>query len=100
MQLLLNVIDFGLSPAQAVSAPRFGTSHHIGSFRQPPPLLGSMLLDPQIGHQTIQELKGRGHKITLWQRVHWLPVLLRIDPYTGVLEAAGDPRARRHAAAY
>jgi gamma-glutamyltranspeptidase/glutathione hydrolase len=100
LQLLVDVIDFGLSPAEAVSLPRFGTNHHIGSFRQPPPQLGSLLLDPLIGDQTIQELKGRGHKITLWQRVHWLPVLLRIDPQTGLLEAAGDPRARRHAAAY
>ena len=100
LQLLLNVIDFDLSLPQAVAAPRFGTSHHIGSFRQPPPLLGSLLIDPAIGDQAIQELKRRGHKVTLWDRVPWLPVLLRIDPHTGVLDAAGDPRARRHAAGY
>src|SRR5262249_44860373 len=41
LQLLLNVIDFGMSPADAVSAPRFGTEHHLGSFRQKAPVLGS-----------------------------------------------------------
>ena len=100
LQLLLDVIDFGLTPAQAVTAPRFGTSHHIGSFRQAPPSLGSLLLDAQIDVKTIQHLEGRGHKITLRKGPLWTPVLLRIDPKTGALDAAGDPRAKRHAGAY
>jgi gamma-glutamyltranspeptidase / glutathione hydrolase len=100
LQLLLNAIDFGMGPRQAVTAPRFGTNHHLGSFRQKAPELGSLLLYPEIGDKTTKELKGRGHKVTISKRALWAPVMLRIDPKTGVIEAAGDPRARRHAAAY
>src|SRR5262249_1860714 len=49
LQLLLNCIDFGLSPAEAVTAPRFGTNHHLGSFRQTPPQLGSLLIYEEVG---------------------------------------------------
>ena len=44
LQILLDVIDFGLSPAEAVTAPRFITDHFIGSFNQPPAKLASLLM--------------------------------------------------------
>src|SRR5439155_17055385 len=46
LQLLVSAIDFGMSPADAVTAPRLGTKHHPGSFRQAPPELGSLTLSP------------------------------------------------------
>src|SRR5262249_11724152 len=49
LQVLLNVIDFGLAPKDAVTAPRFGTNHHLGSFRQTKPDLGSLRLNTDIG---------------------------------------------------
>src|SRR5262249_6640464 len=98
LQMLTGVIDFGLSPAQAVTAPRFGTHHHLGSFRQAPPQLGSLLLSPELGGLQ-QDLAERGHVVTL-RRPPEAPVVLRRDPASGQIEAAGDPRARRHAVAY
>lgn len=100
LALLLDVIDFGMSPADAVTAPRFGTNHLLGSFRQTAPQLGSLLLNTEVGEQVIQDLKGRGHIVTLKKNALWWPVLLRIDPASRVIEAAGDPRGKRHAAAY
>lgn len=99
LQLLLNSIDFGLNPEQAVTTPRFGTNHHLGSFNQKAPELGSLLLEPAIGKSAAGSLADLGHKVTL-KRPGSNPVLLRIDPKTGLLHAAGDPKARRHAAAY
>jgi gamma-glutamyltranspeptidase/glutathione hydrolase len=100
LQVLLNVLDFGLSADQAVTAPRFGTEHHLGSFRQKPPKLGNLLLYADVGAKTISELKARGHKVTVRKPPLWAPCVLSIDPKTGTIHAAGDPRARRHAAAY
>jgi gamma-glutamyltranspeptidase/glutathione hydrolase len=99
LQLLMNAIDFGMKPADAVTAPRFGTNHHLGSFRQTPPELGSLLLAPGFGDDVVKALSARGHLVTV-RRPADAPVMLRIDPATGLIEAAGDPRARRHAAAY
>ena len=100
LQLLIDSIDFGLAPAEAVTSPRFGTNHLLGSFRQKAPDLGSLLINPEMGDKTIKELAARGHKITVKKGTLWAPVLLRIDPMSRTIQAAGDPRAKRHAAAY
>jgi gamma-glutamyltranspeptidase/glutathione hydrolase len=100
LQLLVNCVDFGMSPKQAVTAPRFGTLHFLGSFKQGPPQLGSVLLYPELVEAVARDLEGRGAKVTL-QKVAWgRPVVIRVDPQTGVIEAAGDPMARRNADAY
>jgi gamma-glutamyltranspeptidase / glutathione hydrolase len=100
LQLLLNSIDFGLSPAEAVTAPRFGTNHHLGSFRQTPPQLGSLLIYADVGDATIKDLEARGHHVTVRRPPLWAPVMLSLDSKAGLIRAAGDPKARRHAAAY
>jgi gamma-glutamyltranspeptidase/glutathione hydrolase len=100
LQLLLNVIDFGMTPAEAVSAPRFGTDHHLGSFKQKPPDLGNLTLTPGHAADVAKELEGRGHKVKMARGNLSAPVILRLDPATGEKQAAGDPKARRHAGAY
>jgi len=100
LQMILNVIEFGLTPAESVTAPRFGTDHLLGSFRQKEPLLGSLHMTPEFAPEVIQDMKDRGHKVTVKKGTGSNPVLLRIDPQTRVIEAAGDPKSRRHAAAW
>ena len=41
LELLLSHIEFGLSPAAAVTAPRFITNHYVGSFNQTPTRINS-----------------------------------------------------------
>lgn len=102
LQVILNTLDFGLSPAEAVTAPRFATNHHLGSFRQTPPELGSLVLYPEFAKDTFATLSARGHKISTPPKNKHLaePSLIVIDQKTGEIRAAGDPRAKRHAAAY
>jgi gamma-glutamyltranspeptidase/glutathione hydrolase len=99
LQLLVDALDFGLSPEVAVTAPRFATAHHLGSFRQTAPRLGSLTLHPDYGEAVAKALTERGHTVTM-RRPAEAPVVIATDPATGLLRAAGDPRARRHAAAY
>jgi gamma-glutamyltranspeptidase/glutathione hydrolase len=100
LQMLLDVIDFGLAPQEAVRVPRFGTNHLLGSFRQTRPELGSLLINPEVGEEVIAELQRRGHRVQVRKGPLWTPVLLRIDAKSKALLAAGDPRTGRHAAAY
>ncbi len=100
LQVIVNCIDHGMTPAEAVTAVRFATKHHLGSFRQAPPELGSLLLYPETAKATISDLAARGHKITMSQKHLAEPSVIVIDQKTGVLNAAGDPRAKRHSAAY
>jgi gamma-glutamyltranspeptidase/glutathione hydrolase len=98
--MVLDLIDFNLSPAEAVAAPRFATQHFLGSFRQAPPKLGSLEMAEDAGESTLSDLRARGHRVTLHKPPVGHPVVIRIDPETRQIDAAGDPKAKRHAAAY
>ncbi len=98
LQAVLNQIDFGLQAPESMKSVRFGTNHHLGSFRQTPPVLGSLLIHKDADPATISALEKLGHKITTSTAL-WAPSIIRIDP-TGLFDAAGDIRAGRHAAAF
>jgi gamma-glutamyltranspeptidase/glutathione hydrolase len=101
LQLLLNRIDFGLAPAQSVTAPRFMTDHFLSSFRQTPPALGRLRINPGVGADVLAELSARGHNLDVRANpLSAAATVLELDPRSGLVRAAGDPRARRHAAAY
>ena len=87
-----------MEPAQAVTVPRFATTHHTGSFSQSPPQLGSLSLYEGTEEAIAEELKNRGHRLQFVERVA-SPVMLQVDPEEGTILVAGDPKAGRHAAA-
>ncbi len=99
LQAVLNHIEFGLSASESLKAVRFGTNHHVGSFRQSPPSLGSLLIHADAPPATITALERLGHKVEPTSGALWSPSVIRIDP-TGLFDAAGDTRAGRHAAAF
>ena len=99
LQMLLNQVEFDLPPAKSVLAPRFGTQHHIGSFRQTPPKLGSLMISSAASPKTVAALKKLGHEVEILAHRPWSPSVLAIDPATGAMQVAGDPEAGRHAAA-
>lgn len=100
LQLLLNLIDFGLPAKETVTAPRFSSNHMVGSFRQTPPELGSLRINPEVGEAVLAELRQRGHRVQLVPGRVGAPSVVTLDPGSKVLHAAGDPRAGRHAAGY
>jgi gamma-glutamyltranspeptidase/glutathione hydrolase len=99
LQAVLNHIEFGLSASESMKAVRFGTNHHLGSFRQTSPVLGSLLIHANAPPDTISALERLGHKVQPTTGALWAPSVIRIDP-AGQFDAAGDTRAGRHAAAF
>ena len=105
LNVLLNYIEFGMLPEQAVVAPRFSTEHHQNSFDPNPNRTaaflsaGSLQLSRAISKEVQAELARRGHKVTTTSQPIAHPVMIYIDPKTGLMHAAGDPSAGRHAAA-
>lgn len=104
LNLLLNAIEFGMSPEQAVTAPRFATAHHQDSFNPAADRqnafvqAGSLTVDAGISREVCDELTRRGHRLEQTTGPIATPVMLAIDQRTGLLAAAGDPAAGRHAA--
>jgi len=99
LNLLLWSIEFGAMPAAAVTAPRFATGHHVGSFSQTRPRLASLRVHSGVAKEVIDALTGRGHKVSVARGAIAQPVMLYIDPKSRTIHAAGDPSARRHAGA-
>jgi len=100
LQLILGRIEFGVSPARAVTGARYGTVHLVGSFSQPPPELGSLEITDEAPEETIEALRARGHEVRVQEGPYWSPSMMTFDPETGLTEAAGDPEAQRNAVAY
>jgi gamma-glutamyltranspeptidase len=84
-----------------VTAPRFMSDHFIGSFRQAPPALGGLRINPSIGPAVLDALASRGHRLTVSPTpLSAAATVIVVEPRTGIYRAAGDPRACRHAAAF
>jgi gamma-glutamyltranspeptidase/glutathione hydrolase len=105
LNVLLNHIDFGMLPEQAVTAPRFNTSHHQNSFDPNPDRkktfagAGKMRVSADISERIRQDLSRRGHTVEVTKGPIAHPVMIYIDHENKVFHAAGDPRAGRHAGA-
>jgi len=111
LNVLLNHVEFGMPPEKAVTAPRFSTGHQQNSFDPNPNrdkafvAPGSLTLNDGIASEVVEELKKRGHRLTsrggkeTTTRAIGHPVMICIDQETGMMYAAGDPNAGRHAAA-
>jgi gamma-glutamyltranspeptidase/glutathione hydrolase len=100
LQALLNMLDFGMSPQQAVEAPRF-VSWSFPNSREPHAYQAGLLsLESRIPRATGESLAGRGH------RIGWWPARtgraggvcgIRFDHRTGIFEAAADFRRAGYA---
>jgi gamma-glutamyltranspeptidase/glutathione hydrolase len=89
LQVILNHIEFGMSPKEATATPRFSTGHHIGSFGQGKPKIASLQLQKQIPEAVAEELKRRGHQVERTGGVGGVSVLC-IDPSTGQISGSGS----------
>ena len=104
LNLLLDFIEFDMPPATAVTVPRFVTAHHQDSFDPNPNRAatflkaGSLTISDRVDQGVLDELTRRGHQITPNATHIATPVMLAVDPGSGLLSAAGDPSAGRHAA--
>jgi gamma-glutamyltranspeptidase/glutathione hydrolase len=95
LQVLLNILDFGMTPQQAAESPRFQTEHFYASFANHEFVAGKLNLEDRLPASTIEVLRSFGHIINVtgpWSNAS-SPTVIRISD--GVLEGAADPRRGR-----
>jgi gamma-glutamyltranspeptidase / glutathione hydrolase len=95
LQVLLNMLIFGMSPQEAVESPRFQTEHFYTSFADHQFVPGRLNLEGRFPRETAQRLTEFGHKVSLsgeWSNASAPTVILMRD---GVLEGGADPRRAR-----
>ena len=100
LQLVLNVLVWGMNPQQAVEAPRFSTQTLVNSFWPRVYQPGVLNVERGIPESTRAELRALGHTVKEIGACGIGAVVTRRDPATGVLEAGADPRRPTYALAY
>jgi gamma-glutamyltranspeptidase/glutathione hydrolase len=100
LQLVLNLLVFGMNPQQAVEAPRFSTQTLVNSFYPRAYKPGQLNVEPGIPERTRAELRTLGHEVVEMGACGIGAVVTRRDPRTGVLSAGADPRRPTYALAW
>ena len=89
--LLLRHVHHGMNLQEAIDAPSFQTDHMPSSFWPRNADLGSLTVEGRFPAATIDELKGRGHKVTVAD--DWaLGRLSAVSKENGMIKAAANPR--------
>ena len=97
LQMMLNVLVFGMDPQQAVEAPRFATQSVTNSFYPRSYYPGRLHLEERIPEAVAQQLAALGHEIVRVGACGIGAIVTRRDPDTGVLAAGADPRRPTYA---
>jgi gamma-glutamyltranspeptidase/glutathione hydrolase len=95
LQVLLNMLDFGMNPQEAVEAPRFQTEHFYSSFGNHEFVPGKLNLESRISRSTIDALNALGHRVTVtgeWSNSS-APTVIQVR--NDVLNGGADPRRAR-----
>ncbi len=96
LQVLLNLVEFGMTPQEAVEAPRFQTEHFYSSFAFHEFRPGRVSLEGRITKETAEELGKLGHLVQMggdWSNSSAPTLILKTSD--GVLHGGADPRRAR-----
>ncbi len=98
LQVLMNILVFGMNIQQAVEAPRICSESFPASFAPHTNRSGVLKLEANIGADVAAELARLGHKIEQWPAHCWraggVCVLQNED---GMMRGAADPRRAAYA---
>ncbi len=95
LQVLLNIIEFGMTSQEAVEAPRFQTEHFHSSFANHEFVPGKLNLEARIPKATADALTAFGHQVNIsgpWSNSS-APTVIRLS--NGVLDGGADIRRAR-----
>ena len=99
LQVLLNMVAYGMAPQQAVEAPRLATRSFPDSFWPHTNSPGRLDVEARIAPETRAELAKLGHVITDWPDYDWRAgaVCASVVGKDGVRLGGADPRRGAHA---
>lgn len=100
LQVISNVIDYGLNPQEAIEAPRWQHGGQVGSADEPS--TGTLAVEDRLGADVLAELMRRGHSVeSIGAWAHGSSYqLIAVHPETGAYMAGSDPRCDGHAAGF
>jgi gamma-glutamyltranspeptidase/glutathione hydrolase len=102
LNVLLNVIDFGMDVQAAIEAPRFNSLHPESSFDDHRSQPGVLEVEATVPPAVRDELARRGHLLRVRPPfgISTGVVAAGVDPATGLLRGGADPRRERYIVAW
>ena len=100
VQLFLNVVEFGMETQEAIEAPRVSSWGFPNSFWPHAYNPGFVGLEGRIDPDVIEDLRGRGHNVEVWDDFTWRMGCLcaiHVDQETGSRNGGADPRRDAYA---
>ena len=103
MQIITDLIDYGMTVQEAVEAPRW---KHVGDGTEstiPHTAENRLLMESRFDAAAMRQLRAMGHpvhELDAWDGVTGREMALYIDPETGALHGAADPRYDGYAIGY
>lgn len=100
LQVLLNVLHFGMELQEAIEAPRVASYSFPSSFAPFDYFPGRLAVEGRIAPETRRKLAEWGHEVADWPDTTWLAgcvEVMRSSPGTGLLAAGADPRRPAYA---
>ena len=94
MQVITHLIDFGMTVAEAVEAPRWRNSHSPTESNVPHVCDNLLHMESRFGTDVRQGLRSKGHQLNMmpdWG-AQGSEMMIQVDPETGALHGAADPR--------
>ena len=94
MQVITHVLDFGMTVAEAVEAPRWRNTHSPTESTFPHTSPNELHMESRFSAETRAELEKRGHALNVmgpWE-ASGSEVMIWVDPDNGGLHGASDPR--------
>ena len=95
MQVLSHVLDFGMTVAEAVEAPRWKNNQSPTESSLPHVCKDELLLEGRYSAEVRSKLERRGHALNVlgpWEGVVGREMMIQVDSGTGTLQGAADPR--------
>ena len=103
MQVLTNLIDYGMTLQEAVEAPRWKHIQDGTESTVPHTAKNRLLMESRFSDAAMRRLRAMGHPVhplDAWDGVTGREMALYIDPATGAIHGAADPRYDGYAVGY
>jgi gamma-glutamyltranspeptidase/glutathione hydrolase len=92
LQIVNNLLVFGMTPQEAIEAPRFRSYPGLG-----------LALEHRVPGSVRRELEALGHEVRVvegWTATFGGAQMIRVEPGSGTLTVASDPRREAYGLAY
>ena len=94
MQVITHLLDFGMTVAEAVEAPRWRNTHSPTESNIPHECDNLLYVESRFPSETLDGLRHRGHTLDVMHGwgASGSEMMIQVDKDTGALRGAADPR--------